>query len=156
MDIEIRWSKPIKLVNGAQENLIYIVAYIESLPVTPGVYVFARKYGSTYESLYIGRAGNLRQRIKQQFNNARLMNGIKSTLIGDRVLFYGELVLKPGQKASRVLDIVEPALINNALLEGHSLLNKLGTKTLLHTIRSKGNAASRKISPLTLYARAKK
>ena len=155
MQIVLKWSKPTKLVNGSEQNLTYVVQKLEKLPSGPGVYIFARKFGSSYEALYVGRAGNLRERINQQFNNNRLMNGIKSAQIGARVVFCGKLVLKPGQKASCVLDILEPALINHALSEGHSILNKVGTKTPLHAIHSKGNTASRKIAPLTLYARAK-
>lgn len=78
----------------------------------------------------------------QQFNNARLMNGIKRAPAGYRVVLIGELVTKPGQQAERALDIIEAALIRYALAEGLELLNKQGTRIYRHTLKSRGDRES--------------
>jgi hypothetical protein len=56
---------------------------------------------------------------------------------------------------SKVLDIVESALIKNALAQGHDLLNQYGKKEKVHVIRSRGNSSSRQIAPLTMFAERK-
>ena len=56
---------------------------------------------------------------------------------------------------AKVLDIVESALIKNALAQGHDLLNQQGTKTRVHVIKSRGNSSSRQVCPLTMLAERK-
>ena len=100
----------------------------------------------------IGKAGQAR--VEQQLNNVRLMKGLESYPSGTRILLYGELLLKRGQRLSRVLDVVEAALIEYALAEDHILLNKQGTKTPTHTLSFRGNHASRQVAPLRMKVRA--
>ena len=64
----------------------------------------------------------------------------------------GRLMMHPGQQKDRVLDIVESALIKHALAQGHDLLNQKGTKTKVHTIRSRGGKDSRQVAPLHMLA----
>ena len=117
--------------------------------------MFARKYGKSVYPLYIGQASRLAGRIEGQFNNLRLMVGIQNAQAGRRILLIARLYLKPGQQMSKVLDIVESALIKHALAQGHDLLNQQGTKTRVHRIKSKGNSASRQVAPLTMFAERK-
>lgn len=81
------------------------------------------------------------------------MRGIEEAPAGGRILLVGELKLRGGQRADRVLDIVESALIERAIVEGYELLNVRGTKTPVHRICSVGNLASRQIAPLVLSVR---
>ncbi len=83
------------------------------------------------------------------------MMGIKNARAGRRILLVARLNLKRGQQMSKVLDIVESALIKNALAQGHDLLNQQGTKTKVHVITSKGNSSSRQVAPLTMLAEKK-
>lgn len=83
------------------------------------------------------------------------MMGIKNAPSGRRILFVARLYLKRGQQMGKVLDIVESALIKNAISQGHDLLNQQGTKTKVHVIRSKGNNSSRQLAPLTMFAERK-
>jgi hypothetical protein len=136
-------------------NQIYRCGSLERIPRKPGVYVFARKFGKTVIPLYVGQASKLRGRIEGQFNNLKLMMGLKSAPSGRRILLVARLSLKPGQQMSKVLDIVESAIIKNALAQGHDLLNQHGTKTKVHTISSKGNSSSRQIAPLKMFAERK-
>lgn len=157
MKIALKWEKPIRLRDGSRLGQIYSCRERDyrRFPRKAGVYVFARKYGKTVTPLYIGQASRLRGRIDDQFNNLRLMMGIKNSHTGRRILLVARVHLKPGQQMSKVLDIVESALIKNALAQGHDLLNQQGTKTKVHVIRSRGNNLSRKVAPLTMLAERK-
>lgn len=153
--IALKWEKPLLLRDGSKLNQIYICRGLEGLPWKPGVYVFARKFSKNVIPLYIGQASKLRGRIEGQFNNLRLMMGIKNAQAGRRILLVARLSLRRGQQRSKVLDIVESALIKNSLAQGHDLLNQQGTKTKVHVIRSQGNSSSRQVAPLTMFAERK-
>ena len=152
MKIDLKWDKLIRL---RKKGEFYDCAGLERFSGDAGVYVFARRHGKNVSPLYIGQAKNLRSRIDGQFNNLRLMTGVKEAQVGRRILLVGRLVLHRGQQMKKVLDIVESALIKRALAEGHDLINQHGTKTKVHTIRSKGNSASRQIAPLTILVERK-
>ena len=137
MDIQLEWQPHVKLHDGHKQDLIY-TCNEELLPEAPGIYVFARKFGSSVSPLYIGKANNLRARIKDQFNNMRLMKGVEKAQNGIRIIMLATLRTKRGQQFKKVLKIVEPAYIDHAISQGHELLNKQGTKTPVHTIKSDG------------------
>jgi hypothetical protein len=151
LKINLKWDKPMRLRDGSKRNLIYDCDDLERVSSKPGIYIFARRFGQSVAPLYIGQALKLRNRIEQQFNNVRLMMGLKQAQAGPRILLVARLTLHPGQQKKKVLDIVESALIKHALAEGHDLLNQQGTRTRVHAIRSKGNNSSRQIAPLTMY-----
>lgn len=138
MKITIIWHKPFRLRSGAKDNLIYACDEIDRIPESAGIYVFARKYGQSQIPLYVGQASDLRKRLDQQLNNARLMMGLKNAASGRRLILIAELSLLPGQQERKVLDIVERTCIKFTLSYGYELLNKQGTKTRVHTVSSKG------------------
>jgi hypothetical protein len=142
MKITITWHKPIRLRSGVKENLIYACDELDRIPEKAGIYIFARKFGQSQIPLYVGQAINLRKRIDQQLNNAKLMMAIKNAAIGRRLLLIAELSLKPGQQEKKVLDIVERTCIKSALSYGYDLLNIYGIKTQVHTVSSKGKKKS--------------
>lgn len=155
MKIDLVWDKPMRLKDGSRVNQIYHCRGLDRYSGKSGVYVFARKFGNTVAPLYIGQASRLRPRLEGQFNNLRLMMAIKKAHAGRRILLVARLKLKRGQRMSKVLDVVESALIKHSLAQGHDLLNQQGTKTRVHAIRSKGNNSSRQIAPLTMLAEKK-
>jgi len=148
--IELKWEKPLRLKDGSSMNLVYRCVGLDRIPSKPGIYVFSRRYGKHVAPLYIGQALKLSARIEQQLNNVHLMMGLKHAQSGRRILLVAKLILHRGQRKKKVLEIVESALIKHALAEGHDLLNHQGTKTKVHTIKSKGNNSSRQIAPLTM------
>jgi hypothetical protein len=150
--IALTWERPLPLSDGSSWNQIYVCHGLGRVPSKPGVYVFARQFGNNVVPLYVGQASKLRSRIEEQFNNLRLMMGIKNAHAGRRILLVARLKLRRGQQMSKVLDIVEAALIKNALAQGHDLLNQQGTKTRVHVIKSQGNSSSRQVAPLTMLA----
>ena len=68
MKLHLQWGAPILLESGADQNLIY-TCDDESLPERPGIYIFGRRHGTSFEALYVGKAGSLQGRVKQQFKN---------------------------------------------------------------------------------------
>src|SRR5689334_4458779 len=89
MDFKLTWRKPIPLrESGPETNLIYELD-LDQIPPTPGVYVFMRSFGKKLTPLYVGKAGNLNGRIKQQLNALKLMKGIHNADIGARVIVIG-------------------------------------------------------------------
>jgi hypothetical protein len=142
LNIEAMWSRPIRL-RLVNSGAIYECPELESIPPEPGVYVFGREHGECAAPLYIGKALKLRRRIEQQLNSVRLMTGIRDAQTGGRFVIYCTPLLKRGQRAVRVISILEQALIAHALSEDFELLQKQGTKTPNHTIRFQGNRVSR-------------
>jgi hypothetical protein len=130
MKLTLDWNHSVKL-----GKFPYTVD-LEDIPKTSGIYIFLRMYGETAEALYIGKATNLRGRIKQQLNNFRLLTAIKEASNGQRRLVFGEFVPKPGQKTAAALLLCEKALIRYYLAQGHELVNIQGTKLRYHELDS--------------------
>jgi hypothetical protein len=150
MELSIKWSRPSKLLDGAKDNLIYQVSGLASFSGVAGVYMFCRKYGETLTPLYIGKAENIAARINQQLNSTRLMKGIENALNGEKVLVVGEFVSKSGQDKKKSIAIIEKALIEHALSEGHTIINIQGTKTPTHSIRFSGYSAAKTLTGSSL------
>jgi len=152
LHIDVEWSKPLNLVDDPEEKLIYAVEEIEDVPEEPGVYVFARSFGTSVIPLYVGETGNLRSRLTQHLkNNVRLMRGIQNAPNGRRIFLFGEVRLKRGQKVKKVCSVLQRALIERALSEGHELLNDKGAKTPVHSIRSTGNRYSEQVAGRLIF-----
>ena len=144
MNIEMEWHAPFDFEVDKKGRFIYKISDIEYVPEKPGVYVFSRVHGKKVVPVYIGSASQLRRRLTQHLNNLQLMKLMQAQLAGTRTVHVGEFKQKSGsQYAPRVIKIVEQALISTAIHEGHQLLNKQGTKTLVHTIVNKGNREAR-------------
>lgn len=152
MEIELEWLRPIELRHLSPEGFIYSCAF-DALPESAGVYVFARRHGESVTPLYIGQAENLQRRIRQQFDSVRLMKGIEAAETGARLLLIAEVRIRGRQQVSKVLDIVENAIIQNALTNNHEILNKQGTRRPTHAIASYGALWSRQILPLRTRVR---
>lgn len=153
MKIKIEWTAPVTLQKDP--SLIYNTAVIDDIHDAPGVYVFARRYGNSITPLYIGKASNLRTRIKQQLNNLKLMLQIQSwNKNGARVLLLGYLHTHGSQDEGKALDIVEKALIEHGLAEGHPLVNIQGTRKQVHTLSFTGGRLSEQVAPREMFVKA--
>lgn len=153
MRLQLKWGPLIPLRDGTPENMIFRIDHLDKLPNTPGVYVFGRKLGGhTFVPTYIGQAQRLRGRIIRQFNNARLMLGLKSTPGRRRFLAVGQITSKPGLSMKSALNVAERILIEHALAEGHEILNVQGTKRPTHTLSSWGAREAKQWLPRRLSA----
>jgi hypothetical protein len=144
----LRWQLP---------QLLRSYPYVPNLdliPKSPGVYVFYRKHGASFQVFYVGKAINLRGRLKGQLNNLKLMNGIKSAANGARLLAYSEVVLKPGQKAASAIHAAEKLLIRHFVDEGHELLNIQGVKIRLQTLCNERPVDLKKLIPVRTQVEA--
>ena len=148
--IALQWHAPLQLKDGGARGFIYYVDPLD-IPEVPGIYVFGKLRGETLQPIYIGVATkSLRKRIKQQFNNLRLMNGIKAARGGKRVLMIAEL--RGSRRPQRVLATLEVAIIRYALAEGYPIVNKSGTKIRAYSLSHLGNRLSRSWMPRQMEA----
>jgi hypothetical protein len=120
-----------------------------------GVYIFGRRWGSQFEALYVGKAGNIRGRVKGHLNNLRLMQHLHNAKTGRRIVLAGRLVTKRGQKLPKSLVLAERALIRYFLSEGHDLVNRQGTRLRRHELASSGQHPKRFFPKLMYLEKAK-
>jgi hypothetical protein len=107
-------------------------------------YIFARVFGKKYEPIYIGHADNLHARIDQHLRtNVALMKALREAKNGSKVVLLAEIETKQGQQIQRVLDIVEPTLIAEAVAAGYTLVNRQLTKAKFHFVVSNGPTRAR-------------
>jgi len=137
MKLKISWYKPIPLKNAKNEGLIYSIN-LKIIPVVSGIYIFARRWGKSYEAIYVGKANNLRSRVPGHLNNLKLMKHLEKAKIGERVLITGRAIIRPGQKLENVLRTLERAFIRHFLLQGNDLFNHQGVRIQHHAISSEG------------------
>jgi hypothetical protein len=137
MRLQLDWTRPILLRKAREQNALYALD-IEKLPRAPGLYIFGRRYGTAFESLYVGKANNVRSRLRSQLNNLRLMQHLKNASAGKRIVLVGQFTAKPGQRQPKSLALAERAMIRHFLSEGHDLVNQQGTRLRRHEIASDG------------------
>lgn len=142
------------LKDASKENMIYGLD-LSKVTDRSGVYIFGRQWGKGFEALYIGKAGNVRSRVKGHLNNLRLMQHMHNARAGQRVLLAGRFVSKPGQSREKCLGLIERALIRYFLSEGHDLVNKQGTLLRRHKVESTGKHPKRFIPKLMYLEKAK-
>lgn len=142
MKLHVEWGRPVQLRDARKDNMIYGVD-LERIGRGAGVYVFGRRWGSQFEALYVGKAGNMRSRVKGHLNNLRLMQHLHNAKTGRRIVLAGRLLTKPGQQLGKCLVLTERALIRYFLSEGHDLVNKQGTRLRRHELESTGRHPKR-------------
>ncbi|MCR4286409.1 MAG: hypothetical protein NUW09_00155 [Deltaproteobacteria bacterium] len=149
MNISVNWKGPIKLSDGKQAGLIYSID-LDRIPDSAGVYVFCRKHSKNYEALYVGKANNLRSRVKGQLNHLKLMKHMRDAQTGERCLFLGAAIMKQGQNSDKVIRIIERTLIRHFISYGHNLVNQQGITIREHEIEHDGNRP-KKIIPMSMF-----
>jgi excinuclease UvrABC nuclease subunit len=87
MNLHVEWGRPIQLKDASKDNMIY---GLDPSKVTDGagVYIVGRRWGSQFEALYVGKAGNIRSRVKGHLNNLRLMQHLHKAKTGRRIVLY--------------------------------------------------------------------
>lgn len=144
MHLSIEWQRPVKLRDG--DRFIYWCD-TERLPESPGVYVFARRWGRKLVPIYVGKAGDIRERVEQHFtSNVRLMRGIENEDAGGRVVVAGVLERRQGVRVESAIRVVERALISKFIEDGYELLNSAGTKRPHHKVSFSGNLCCRRLT----------
>ena len=136
MKLQLEWSRPTPLKDGASENLLYTADH-SKFSKAAGIYIFGRYFGGGFEALYVGQASKIQGRVRGQFKNLPLMLHLKNAKNGKRFVLMGRFVPKPGQQSDKCLSLMEKALIRHFLSEGHDLVNKQGTRLRRHEIASK-------------------
>ncbi len=154
MNLQVEWGRPVQLKDAIKENMIYGLD-LGKVTAGAGVYIFGRHWGSQFEALYVGKAGNVRGRVKQHLNNLRLMQHLHSAKNGKRIVLAGTLVTRRGQQLPKSLLLAERALIRYFLSEGHDLVNKQGVRLRRHELASSGKHPKRFFPKVIYLERAK-
>ena len=113
MKLHLDWARLIPLKDGSREQLIYTVD-LHKLPKVGGIYVFGRQRKDVtrnLEALYVGKANNIRSRIRGQLKNLPLMLHLKNARQGQRLVLIARFIGQPGQRAGKSLAVIERALI---------------------------------------------
>lgn len=137
MKLHVQWDRPVQLKDASKDDMIYSLD-LERIAKKAGVYIFGRRWGSHFEALYVGKAGNVRGRVKNHLNNLHLMQYLHNARAGKRIVLAGRLLTKPGQQLGKSMALTERALIRYFLSKGHDLVNKQGTKLRRHELESSG------------------
>jgi hypothetical protein len=155
MKLFLEWENPVPLVDGSDQNLIYVVDP-ERLPKAIGLYVFGRRRrNGGFEALYVGKADNIRGRVWGHRKNLPLMMHLKNAKQGKLVVRAGIFIARPGQTPSKCIPIIERALIRYFLSEGHDLVNKAGTRLRRHEISTVGRHPNQFIPKLMFVDRGR-
>lgn len=154
MRLSIEWSRPLPMHRGRGGSLIYSLD-LDQIERVAGVYIFARKWGKSYEALYVGQSTNLRGRMKGHLNNLRLMRHLENAKTGRRVVILGYPQTKPGQQLPKVLKTLERVFIRHFLAEGHDLVNKQGVRIRRHEVESTGRVPKAFIPSLMYLEKTK-
>jgi hypothetical protein len=154
MRLRLEWTRPIPLRKAKEQNALYGID-IDKLPRAAGLYILGRRYGASFEALYVGKANNIRSRLRSQLNNLRLMQHLRNASAGKRIVFAGQFTAKPGQQQPKCLALAERALIRHFLSEGHDLVNQQGTRLRRHEIASDGKYPKRYFPRLIYLERGK-
>src|SRR5580704_7634831 len=129
MTVEISWRPPVVLGPKATFKRRLSQFDVRNCPEEPGLYIFARKFGKKLiEPIYIGKATNIRRRLKFQFNNYRLIEALNSGKAGDRILLIGTIRSKADGVIRKKLTLAERTHIEHALTAGYPLINVQMTK----------------------------
>lgn len=155
MKLHVEWSRPVPLKDGTSQNLIYCLD-LNKLPATSGIYILGRRWGNGFEALYVGKATNVRSRMKRQLDHLSLMQHLQNAKTGKRIVLIGKILRKPGQRLQKSLLLVERALIRYFLSEGHDLVNKQGTRLRRHEVVSSGKHPKRFIPALMYLEKARR
>src|SRR5437667_11735586 len=123
MKLQLEWGRTVKLKKVGGRNIGYKVD-LPKITNRAGVYIFGRRYGSTFEALYVGKSANLRKRVRGHLNNLRLIQHLRNAHSGQRLVLAARLLTKPGQRLSKCMALAERGLIRHFLSEGHDLVNQ--------------------------------
>ncbi|MCQ4166393.1 hypothetical protein [Tahibacter harae] len=158
MNIVGQWHSPMLLKRRTGTS--QYTTDLENIPKGPGVYVFTRKFGENYSVIYVGKAMNLFNRIAGQLNNNKLMTDLlqqkenAKAKNGGRFLLFCEIKPKSGQDKQKITALVEKALIQQFLLDGHPLVNIKSARRPSHSISFRGNQSSKNLSGKELVIHA--
>ena len=140
MKLTVEWGKPVPMRDASRLKETKLWQH-----------ELGRQYGKEFEALYVGKANDIRGRVKGQLNNLRLMQHVRHAKAGRRTVLAGKVFTKPGQRLDVILPLVERALIRHFLSEGHDLVNIQGTQLRQHEVVSKRRPGGGRFVPSPIY-----
>jgi len=104
----------------------------------------------SYEALRVGYSTDIRRRVTSLMTRKRLLGLLKQSKTGERVIIYGVPLIKGGQDINKFLLLLNRALIQHFISQGHDLINLSGTKLRQHEIIVNG-PIPKSFVPSSLY-----
>lgn len=150
MELQIEWNHIVRL---KKDKILDYNIDLTKLSTKAGIYIFGRRWGKSFEALYVGKADNIRSRVKGQLNNHKLMQHLKYAKDGRRIIITGIFLAKPGQQQERCLKIIERAFIRYFLSKGDDIVNIHGVRIRQHKITSTGKQPKKIIPGYIAVAR---
>jgi len=122
--IKVKWKKPILLEKHPTKHIPFWIQDWNRIPAAPGIYIFSKRFGDKITPVYIGKAKNLRNRIKQQLkSNVPLVTAMQKSGLGSKFVMIAEHIGRPGLPSMKAITIVEKAFIYEAINHGFELAN---------------------------------
>jgi hypothetical protein len=149
MNIVIDWQPPLQLTRH-KKIILDPKEIAEFVEPRPGVYMFSRKFGSSFLPFYIGETVSLQARLKAHLKSAQIafvLRGIAGdTEIkkGTRHFHFGYLrgnFQKEGTK--KRLELAQRFIIRAAIEYDIAILNKSLTKIRTHSLQFNGTPKAR-------------
>jgi hypothetical protein len=129
MKLQFVWQSPVQLTN----NKIIIVNKndLDEIDDVAGVYFFARRHGDNSEPFYVGETLQLRARLKNHLESAKIADVLRGMKVddapaisnGSRWFHYAYFKAKKGQNKKKCLQIAQKFLIQSAVANNIPLLN---------------------------------
>lgn len=128
--IPIKWGSPVQLYAAKDDHgLPYWYNEQTVPPEKAGIYVFSRRWGSKDRLIYVGETANLRKRLIQHLkSNPKLLTALEMAGNGTRLMLWGTVHGPKGLRVKSALAIVQQALIEQAIADGHELVNIQGVQ----------------------------
>ncbi len=151
MIIEVEWHKPFLLSKNSR-ILVDRNNLPAKIPKSVGVYFFSRKYGSSFQPLYVGETTNIRARLRTHLNNADIRDILRGIPLpgvpvkrGNKYFHFGTLRGKHGKLLSKRMSLVQRYMISQAIAQKSPLLNKQLTDIKTHSVVFSGPKRGRAI-----------
>lgn len=155
MRIEIEWHKPVLLARNSQIR-VDKDDLPRSIPKSAGVYFFSRKYGTSFQPLYIGETRNIRGRLKNHLGRVDISDMLRGMKVpgvqvkqGNKYFHFGTLRGRDGELLTKRRRLVQRYMISKAIAEKAPLLNKQLTDIKTHSVVFSGPKSGRAIFPPT-------
>src|SRR6267378_3143500 len=131
MSLRVDWHPPVQIKRAPHRASGFSCDEIDSLPKTPGVYVFLAET-CDIKPIYVGETFSLRGRLDSYLRGKHAISGQFVNIPGDVTFIGGSIyivekqrtrhLIRPHESCKLILRAVEFALIKAEIARDHSLL----------------------------------
>ena len=149
MKLHFEWQVPLSLTLNKKIVVTKSSPDLDRIKDIAGVYYFARNHGSKSEPFYIGESLNLRTRLKQHLETARIADILRGMSVtgapdisgGTRSFHFAYFNPKPGQDTKKAIRIAQKFMIRETVASNLPLLNSKLTIIKTHSLAFDGKGS---------------